>query len=773
MLLTYAVGTLALGFPALAGQFLVTSVSDQYKAGFAFREFAAAAMRAGDGVPQWNPYLFGGLPYVAGMHGDIFYPTFLLRLVLPTDVAMTWGFILHLFLCGVLTYGLLRRCGIAYWGALVGGAAYMMGGPVASLVSPGHDGKLYVSTLLPLTLWLLVAGVRDGRAWAWGALAITIGLGVLTPHPQLLQYLLICAGAFALYLALGGLREDRMPTPLAVRRLAFALGAVVLGGLIGAIQFFPVRGYVEWSPRAGGRDYAYATSFSMPPEELLNAYLPQFSGILDAYWGRNGIHLHSEYLGVVALVLAGAAFLGRATSRQERGFRLFWVGAFIIGTLWALGGHTPFFRLIYALVPGTKFFRAPDNTRFIASLAVAALAALGTHRILRRGATRGYAAGWAAVGVGIALLAVGGGLTSVGIALAHEQLAGQVRDNAPAVALGSLRSLAFVLATVGVMLAVRAGRLRPAAGGGFLAALLIFDLWSIERLYWRFSPSASVLFAADPTIEYLRRQPEPGRVLAIPLSDEMAPRDPFFTGDALMVHRVRMALGYHGNELGRYQQLGGHAEGWNQIGNPNFWQLANVRYILSNVGDLPLPGTRVVAGPARNAAGTPVWLHEFERAHPFAWVAPVIVKAPDDQVLPTVLNPQFDVRRAALFDAAAPVQGVALSALPEPSPVQVRTVAYAPGRIELELDRGAPEGSALVVSENYYPGWTATADGRPAIVGRADFVLIGVALPTGARRVALSFHDPRYRPGKATTLAAVVIALLLTAAGFLAERRRV
>ena len=42
------------------------------------------------------------------MHGDIFYPTFLLRMVLPTDVAMTWGFIVHLFLAGLFTFGFLR-----------------------------------------------------------------------------------------------------------------------------------------------------------------------------------------------------------------------------------------------------------------------------------------------------------------------------------------------------------------------------------------------------------------------------------------------------------------------------------------------------------------------------------------------------------------------------------------------------------------------------------------------------------------------------------------
>ena len=192
-----------LAYPALAGRFLINPRSDQYIAGYAFREFAASWLKSGHGFPQWNPYLFGGMPYIAAMHGDIFYPTFLLRMVMPTDQAMTWTFIIHLFLAGLFTFGFLRAWGVGFYGSLVGGLAYMMSGPIAGYASPGHDGKLFVSALMPLALWMLVRGVRDGRAWSWGAFSLTIALAVLSPHPQLLQYLLLTSGAFALFLAFG------------------------------------------------------------------------------------------------------------------------------------------------------------------------------------------------------------------------------------------------------------------------------------------------------------------------------------------------------------------------------------------------------------------------------------------------------------------------------------------------------------------------------------------------------------------------------------------
>src|SRR5437899_290786 len=159
--LVYAIATMTLAYPALGGGFLVTPVSDQYIGGYPVREFAARMLRESGHFPLWNPYLFGGMPYVAAMHGDIFYPTFLLRLVLPTDVAMTWSFVIHLWLAGLFTYCFLRAWGLGFFPSLLGGVAYMLTGFVASYAAPGHDGKLFVGALLPCGLWQMVRAIPD------------------------------------------------------------------------------------------------------------------------------------------------------------------------------------------------------------------------------------------------------------------------------------------------------------------------------------------------------------------------------------------------------------------------------------------------------------------------------------------------------------------------------------------------------------------------------------------------------------------------------------
>src|SRR5207237_9779591 len=132
--------------------------------------------------------------------------------------------------------------------------------------------------------------------------------------------------------------------------------------------------------------------------------------MLDNYWGRNGIHLHSDYVGVIVLILAGGAFLAlRADPRRKQ--ILFWTGALVISLLWSLGSATPFYRIPYAIIPGTTYFRAPATIFFVGTLALALLACAGAERFVRLLISRKYVMGWLIFGGLIAVLASVGGLT--------------------------------------------------------------------------------------------------------------------------------------------------------------------------------------------------------------------------------------------------------------------------------------------------------------------------------------------------------------------------
>jgi hypothetical protein len=503
--------------------------------------------------------------------------------------------------------------------------------------------------------------------------------------------------------------------------------------------------------------------------------------MLENYWGRNTIHLHSDYAGAIVLVLAGAAFIGLRSDPRRKEI-LFWSVTLLVTLLWSLGSATPFYHLPYALVPGTKFFRAPATIFFIGTLAIAMLACVGTERFLQGRVTRKYLLGWLIGAAVVALLATTGGLTNVAETFAGDQQIDAVQANNGALIAGAWRSFAFVALFVALGFATFRGQISIRGSAWVLAALLAIDLWTVERIYWMFSAPASVIYASDPIVDMLKIEPQPARVLALDLQRKGL-RDPFLSGDALMTYRIRNVRGYHGNQLGRYEgapggpntDLTGVYSGDNRLFSPNVLALTNTKYLLTNIPEFPyLPNVALAKGPVRNAAGDTVYLYRVNADNPYAWLTPVAVKAADDQTLATILNPRFNVKLAALFDTSAKVRvSEAVQSLPSALPIAATVSHYEAGKVHLDLSAPAPQGSSLVVSENYYPGWQASVDGKPAHIGRADYTLIGVELPAGARSVDLTFTSPAYQRGKVITWLAIALGFLMLASGMWLDRRRI
>ncbi|MGH7536841.1 MAG: hypothetical protein ACREMG_14855, partial [Gemmatimonadales bacterium] len=492
-LVLFVVVAAVLCWPMLQGRFLLGD--DQYVAGYGFRLFGAEQFRQTGRIPEWNPYLFGGLPYIAAQHGDIFYPTAWLRWFLPVDTAMNLGFAVHLVLAGLTMYALLRALRVSWSGAVAGGVAYELTGIVASLVKPGHDGKLFVSALAPLAFLALLRAIRDRRPGGYALLALTVGLCLLSPHYQMTYYLLVAAGIWTLYLVfLDPDRPTGLSRPLAV---GLAFGAVVLGVAIAAIQVLPFLSYIPFSPRAAGGPsggWVYATSFSMPPEEILTTVLPQFNGILEGYWGRNFFKLHTEYLGAVVVVLAvlGIGDPGRRSLVRALG------AIAVLFLLVAFGGHTPFYRLWYELMPMMKKVRAPGMAFFLVALAMAVFAGLGTDRLLRRAVALRTLAITLGVLAVLGLLGLTGALGSLAGALAAPEQAGRVAANAAAIQGGAARLLVVVLAATAVLWSVREGKLGGLGAALALTAVITGDLWSVDRRFFEFRDPASRLYADDP-----------------------------------------------------------------------------------------------------------------------------------------------------------------------------------------------------------------------------------------------------------------------------------
>lgn len=749
---------LTLLWPLLTGQILFGGGrSDMFIAGYSFRLFGADAFRATGAIPQWNPYLFGGLPYIGAMHGDIFYPTAWLRWIMPVDLAITWGMALHFVLAGWLTYGFTRALRLSWSAAITAGVAYELTGIVASQMSPGHDGKLFVSALTPLAFWLLLKAIRGGQRWLFGAFSFVVALLVLG-HFQMCYFLLLALGMWAIYLAVADPERPQGQNPWAT--LALAGVAVVLGVGITALQGMPFLQYVPFSPRATGgpnTGWDWVNAFAFPPEEIFTTLLPQFNGVLDHYWGRNPLKFHTEYLGVIPLVLACCG----VGDRGQRRLTYTLLAGAVIFLLFSAAGHTPFYRIWFEFMPMMKKMRAVGMVFFLVAFPLAILAGFGFDRILRGEiSVRRLLLVTGAFGL-FALLGVAGVLQSVAETMAIPQRMEQVIANAAPLRAGAARLLLFVVLAGGTLWAIGVGKVRGAAAAALLLAVMSADLWSIDRQFYQFSPRAAELFRDDPVTTALRQVKPPFRVFDAAGS---------YPASTLMAYRIPVAEGYHGNELQAYDQLAGKERGFASLQTPALLDLLALRFLILPESR-PIPGWHQVAAAEHNTFGNPAVLYEQDSTPAYARIFAAAAKVPADQVIPTLLNPRFPYAHVLLYPDTVSFTTQPLSPPLPITSLRATVREWSPGSMRIGIEGRDSLPTHLLVSENWYPDWAATVDGIPVRTFQADGSLISLTLPPGARDVVLRFESAGYRLGKLISLTSALLALGLGAVAFLLQRR--
>lgn len=723
-----------------------------YIAGYSFRLFAADWFKETGSIPQWNPYLYGGLPYIGAMHGDIFYPTAWLRWIMPVDLAITWGMALHFVLAGWFTYRFCRSLGLSWGAGVIAGVAYQLTGIVASQMSPGHDGKLFVSALTPLGFWVLLAAIRHGRLWAYGAFAFVVALSILG-HYHMAYFLLIAYGLWALYLAFWDPERARETNPWRV--IGLATGAVVVGVGITALQVLPFFHYIPFSPRAEGapdQGWAFATTYAMPPSEIFTLLLPEFNGVLDHYWGRNPIKFHTEYVGFLPLALAALALGDRARRRLVIALS---VGALLF-LMFSFGGYTAFYRPFFEFLPLVKKIRAMGMVFYLVAFPVCVLAAIGFERVLTKTVPKRTVIAVVGAGAVFALLGVIGGLQELAEGIAIPQRYDAVRANAPYLRIGAARMMFFVMTGGAVLWLTVVGRLPQRVAAAGLIALVAADAWSIDRQFYTFSPRASTLFADDAVTTYLRKVTPPYRVLDA--GDSYGPYS------ILMAYRIPIALGYHGFQLQRYNELAGKDEGWNNVLSPNLLDLLAIRYLILSRPQ-QVPGFHEVVAPTNTVMGTPAILYERDSTPPWARVLPSSAKLADAQVVPTIINPRFPANSVALFSDTASVVSPQAAPPFAPSRVVATVEQWKPGEMTIALQGSDAAPGHLLVSENWYPDWHAEVDGKPDVVRRADHSLLSVDLPVGAKSVRLWFDSADYSRGKVISLVALLLAIGMVVVG--------
>ena len=331
--------------------------------------------------PLWTSTRLSGMPTVDAMFGDAFYPVnVVFNFLFSVPRLIGYKIFLHVFLAGLFAslmfekgFRLERRI------ALLGGLLYMLNAEFVSHTYPGHDGKMYVISLLPLCIWMLERLIEKPTLRNSALFGLPIGLSLLTSHIQMTYFVLWGLFAYMVFRVVFIIRDKKAVRP-AVPVFSFFWVGVALGLGLGMIQFLAPYMFVQegLSVRGPEKGFEYAASWSLHPEEAASLWVPEFGNTLENYWGRNYFKLNTEYVGLVSTMLFVFSLIVLADRTK-----LFWMGAGLFGLFYSLGAHTPLFRLCYELIPGVKSFRGPSMLMLWFAFGLVMVAATGLSQVLK------------------------------------------------------------------------------------------------------------------------------------------------------------------------------------------------------------------------------------------------------------------------------------------------------------------------------------------------------------------------------------------------------
>jgi hypothetical protein len=732
--------------------------------------FLANSLSHGE-PPWWNPRIGLGVSTLSNPLNQIFYPPNALQVALCAPRATSFFLIGHLVLGALGMMALVRRLRpTAEVPSMIAGLAWALSGCCTSGTTAGL--LAVAGAYLPwCTLGLLhVARTSGGwrqRSGAIASAALPFALLLLTGE----VFIALFACAFAAVVVAGDALETPPPSPRSSRGASLGRAlvgttlALVLAAGCAAVMLVPVERAAQATARRAPLPAADAEVGSFHPWRLAELVAPgalgdPYLGYPAGAWvGEPGLGqrplLYGVYVGSSVLVLALLG-LGRG---QKLAATLAAMAA--LALLVAMGRYTGAHTVVRFLVPPLRYMRGPEKYLVIVQACLALLAGLGAARVQTDAGGRPPWRRGACVVVSLLVLA----LASPRFPMA---LVSQLRTSALVGA--AVAALATLLAWLG-------GR-RLRMGVVLLVGLVVVDLSSAVFALQNFGsadllaaePAAAAAVRADARA---RGELAPPRVyrsegvdaaierMAPPTSLSQVQRN--LTGTLIDNHAgvfgIATVPGYDAAspETLTSLWLAGRGHGTDLL------RLTGTAYAILPTPEPPDPHLRPLLAPAPGTS-----LVFVEGALPRVYAARSVAVLPDAQARYAVFSPDVVNGRRVVLAAAPPVALPTDSA--EDSPGTCRLVAYANTRIEAKCTVAAT--SLAVFVEQFADGWSATVDGQPAPILRANLAMRAVPVQPGEHRIALSFSPPRLGFALAVSATAATLLAFLLIWAWLAPRPR-
>ncbi|MBW3015144.1 YfhO family protein [Candidatus Woesearchaeota archaeon] len=325
---------------------------------------------------QWNPYLFSGTPLLANPHVGYFFPLSLAFLPLNPDSSFGYGFIILLFIAGLGTFLYCRQIGLKQYSSLTASVIFMFSAFFTTRIIAGHYYIVSVIALTPLIFYLFEKTITEESYYYALLTALVWSFQLLAGQTHLFFYSSFTLLIYFFLRLINLYFEKRSIKPLFKPVFLVAISFIFLLSL-SSIQLIPSFQLSTLSTRTGGTSYEFASSFSLPSQNLATVILPNLFGTpaKDNYFGYGPFWEHCLYIGIIPIILSLIS-LTKIKDKDQRFIRIFTILG-IFSVLFSLGKYTPFFKFFYLFIPGFNLFRIPASYLFLFCFSGAILSAYG------------------------------------------------------------------------------------------------------------------------------------------------------------------------------------------------------------------------------------------------------------------------------------------------------------------------------------------------------------------------------------------------------------
>ena len=687
-------------------------------------------------LPLWNIYAFSGNPLAANLQSAVFYPLNIFFLFLNPQTAWITYIMIQPILATSFMYLFIRSIGLSRLAALFAGIGFAFLGYLDVWFEMGIIG--HAALWFPLIMWGMTRFMDTKKALFLVISAVGITCSLLSGHPQTTAYILIFSFAYFFYVGWDKLTK---------RQLILGLLILGLGITLGGIQIVPTYELLSHSVQDKITATRIFHKFITPPSHIAMLFAPDFFGnpATNNFWGKD----YGEFMSYSGIVVLLVAFIGFFTQIKQKLVRL----SLIIAIIAFLVAYVPFIANLLFLSPIPLLnTELPSRTVFLAAMGFVLASAYGVESIQTMKLRK-------LIPPIIFFLCIYVVLWIIAFTM-HVDPANV-----------SVTKHNIILPTIIAFIAGFAILLRKYTKHFFILWIILFACMGFEYSYFlnKYLPlaPAQYMFPQHPLITKLQQVSPPDRVYGYDTAN--------IATNLPVAWRLQSPEGYDPLYIKNYSELmDAGATGQLETDLPRsdallpnslpkqdsynkqvLLNLLGVRYVLDKDDTAP---KNLQPNPDRFPPNrfslmyqNYKWkIYQNKMALPRAFVAYNYAVITDKaQAIKTIFDPTFPYRQKLLITTAPSFAAQTAQATP------AKITDYSANEVEIETN--TKKTGLLFLSDNFYPGWQATVDGKPSNILLADYSFRAVEVPAGKHTVEFEYKPMSFYVGTIVTLLSAVI----------------